>query len=93
MPRIENWSIGSAHFNPYQAPELQKKYLYGEIYDDEKSRFEDGTYISTSRIIHLDLENNVAETRNTTYILGKPSEDYLKWLKDNNITLEQFTNG
>ncbi len=93
MPRIEKWSIGSAYFNPYQAPELQKKYLYGEIYDDEKGRFENGTYISTSSIQELDLENNVAETKNTTYILGKPSEDYLKWLKDNNFTLGQFING
>lgn len=91
MPRLENWSIGSEFSNPYQAPELQVRKLYGEIYDDEFKRFEDGTRIVSSRLVELDLQNNIGQTRNTKYILGKPSEDYLKWLEENDISLEQFS--
>jgi len=89
LPRLENWFI-SSEGSPYQAPELQKKRLTGAIYEDEKHRFEDGKIVTTSSLIELDLKNNIAKTRNTKYILGKPSENYLKWLKENNMALEQF---
>lgn len=34
--------------------------------------FADGECITTSRLIELDLKRNIAETKNTIYILGKP---------------------
>lgn len=92
MPRLENWSIGCAELDPYRAPESQKKVLYGQIYDDEKERWNDGTNIRTSTIVELDIKNNSAKTLNTKYILGEPSKDYLEWLEENNMTLEQFKN-
>ena len=90
MPKLENWSVGCNNFNPYQAPECQDKVLYGEVYDDEKQRFKDGVYIMTSSIIELDIKNRIAQTSNTKYILGNPSKEYLNWLKENNMSLDQF---
>ena len=87
MPRLENWYVGN-YWDGYQAPELIENQLSGEIYGDEKNRFEDGVRIRTSRLIELDIKNKIAQTLNTKYTLGKPSEDYLKWLKENNISLD-----
>jgi hypothetical protein len=56
MPRLENWYIIG-------------RSLIGQVYNDE--RFADGTEIQTSRIIKLDSEAGIAQTRNTTYELGK----------------------
>lgn len=67
--------------------------LEGEIYDDEKKRFEDGRYVRTSPLQELNIKNNYAQTKNTKYILGEPSKEYLEWLEDNNMTLEQFMEG
>ncbi len=86
MPRLENWSV-VVNNKPFTAPELLNKRLNGEIHDDEKNRFENGTKITTSPIIKFDLKNKTAQTHNTQYVLGIPSEDYLKWMKDNNIEL------
>lgn len=88
MPRLENWSIGVD--NPYQAPELQKKRLHGDIYDDEKGRFPDGSSVSTSLIQELNLKESYAMTRNTTYILGEPDKEYIKWLEEQGKTLEDY---
>jgi len=88
MPKLENWSMGTS-YNGFQAPELQEKQLRGNIYDDEFNRFKDGTIITTSSLVELDLKNKIAKTLNTKYVLGNPSEDYLKWLEENNILLEQ----
>jgi len=85
MPRLENWSIGYGDSNGFTAPELVQKTLHGMIYDDQ--RFLDGTNIRTSDIQFLDLENNIATTRNTTYKLGNINPDYQKFinqLKENN---------
>ena len=43
--------------------------IRGEIYNDEKGRFEDGTKIRTSRVLFIDFENRVARTRNSIYNL------------------------
>lgn len=90
MPILKNWSIIRDNDNPFLAPELRKVRLYGNIYNDEKGRFNDGTPISTSSIQKLDIENNVAQTRNTTYQLGKISVDYMNWLNENGFKLEDY---
>jgi len=58
--RLENWSYA-----------LNK--LHGDIYDDTKERFTNGTMITTSTIQNpLDLkEGAYARTRNSVYLLGK----------------------
>lgn len=89
MPRLENWSI-VGDLDPYQAPELQVKYLEGEIFDDELNRFPDGSEITTSKLAKLDFSNMIAKTKNTKYILGKMSDGYAEWLNENNINLEEI---
>jgi hypothetical protein len=89
MPRLENWSIVN-NLDPFQAPELQVKRLEGDIYNDELRNLKDGKRVVTSRLLKLDLINNVAQTNNTEYILGKMSEEYAEWLKNNNIKLKEI---
>lgn len=90
MPRIENWAVGVDNRNPFVAPELRDKYLHGKIYDDEKERFSDGVVISTSSLVEIDLKKKVAKTRNTTYTLGEPSEEYLEWLDSSGMNMEDY---
>ena len=42
---------------------------WGEIYNDVKGRFKDGTYIHTSRIVVADLERGLIQTKNSVYKL------------------------
>lgn len=43
--------------------------IEGEIYNDIKKRFEDGTVIHTSIVLKADFVNGVVETRNSVYHL------------------------
>ena len=43
--------------------------ICGNIYNDQKNRFRDGTSIHTSRVEHVDFVNGVAKTKNSTYNL------------------------
>lgn len=90
MPRLENWSVISTSNNPYRAPELLQRQLGGNIHNDEKNRFANGTYIVTSDIKELDLKNMIAKTRNTIYELGRMSLSYQEWLKEKGLKLEDF---
>ena len=82
MPRLENWSIVYDTYNMFSAPELLRKRLQGNIYNDENERFPDGSRILTSNIETLDLESKIATTENTTYILGKIEPEYEKFIKE-----------
>lgn len=44
-------------------------FLYGNIYNDIKCRFADGTPIHTSRVLKADFVNGVVETKNSVYRL------------------------
>jgi hypothetical protein len=61
--------------------------LQGKVY--ERDGFEDGVNIIISSAKELDLQNNIARTRNSEYILGKLSEEYLKWLDSNGLKLNE----
>lgn len=52
--------------------------MHGTIYNDAKKRFEDGTRISTSRVLIADLVNGVVQTKNTTYNLDLGVYEYDK---------------
>ena len=47
----------------------------GEIYNDGKGRFADGTFVRTSRIINADFERGIIQTRNSVYRLDKENEN------------------
>lgn len=63
--RLENWRVYG-------------NVIYGEIYDDELGRFEDGSPVSTSHLLPMSMQVSSPKegvevfTRNTTYLLGKP---------------------
>lgn len=44
-------------------------YVVGNIYEDSKGRFMDGTPVRTSWVVDLDADNGILETRNTIYKL------------------------
>ncbi len=57
---IKNWTVekrGSAYV------------VCGNIYNDTKNRFRDGTPIHTSRVEYIDFVNGIVKTKNSTYNL------------------------
>lgn len=71
--RLENWYYDSLNH-----------VLWGLIYDDIRERWWDGAYIHTSSLSlpkKVDVlretlvEGNTVNTRNSVYLLGKPSVD------------------
>ena len=57
---LKNWSI---------VPINNGCVITGEVYNDIKKRWEDGTLIHTSRVLKIDFVNGVVETRNSVYHL------------------------
>lgn len=90
MSRLENWSFCVDNSNPFLAPELRKSYVYGEIYEDDKGRFKDGSNIRTSTIVDFDINNMIIKTRNSTYKLDKISDSFDLYMKQNSYQLEDY---
>lgn len=51
MIKFKNWFV-EQRCNEYQAPELAKSYLWGNVYGH--SSFKDGEYIHSSRIVGIE---------------------------------------
>lgn len=66
MIRLENWYI-----------DFTSQTAYGNVYNDEKGLFLDGTSIRTSLISIFDCVDGIVKTRNSVYQLGKVSDDFL----------------
>lgn len=68
--RIENWYV-----DVYGFP-----VLWGDVYEDTKGRFKDGTHIHTSQITEKQVgeltEGYVLVTLNSVYLLGKSLADH-----------------
>ena len=62
---LKNWKI-----EPYWDGNIV---IYGEIYNDSKNRFSDGSHIRTSRVHYIDFVEGVAKTKNSTYNLENRS--------------------
>jgi hypothetical protein len=56
---IKNWTIKKLYDGAVV--------IYGEIYNDERKRFADGTSIHTSRIQSIDFVEGIVKTRNSVY--------------------------
>ena len=78
--RLENWSVVAIPDNPYQAPELIRMRIHGEVYGNP--RFTDGELVTTSSVQKIEGKN--IYTLNSVYELGTPSAEYVQWCKDNN---------
>lgn len=79
--RLENWSVVSTPISPYEAPELARMLIHGEVYGNP--RFIDGEPVTTSSV--QKIEGNRVFTRNSVYELGTPAPAYVEWCKDNNV--------
>jgi hypothetical protein len=66
--RLENWYITDHGLDDDGLP---VKGAHGNIYEDD--RFRTGEYIHTSAIINHYVEENIVETLNTYYTLGRPA--------------------
>lgn len=65
--RLENWTVVSVSSIDFV--------IYGDMYDDNNNRFKDGTAVRTSSIKQRPVsEGDIVETKNSTYLLGKPRE-------------------
>lgn len=58
--RLENWTYYEGGV-----------WVHGEVYDDIHHRWRNGTIITTSKIVNLDIENGHVRTLNSLYVLGK----------------------
>lgn len=75
--RLENWAVvASADIAIYQTLR-EGNLLVGKVFNHP--RIGEGTFIFTSPIMSFDTKTHVAETRNTSYCLGKVSDDYEMW--------------
>lgn len=85
MPKLEDWGIISEGTDAGFPSELLIKMLYGKV--EGHTRFEDGKYVRTSRILAIDFDNNIAQTLNTQYELGEMNERFKQILEENNLKL------
>jgi len=81
MPKLDDWIIVIQDI-PIKA------YMIGKIYNS--SKIPDGKIINTSTLIEFNLVKNTAETEDVTYKLGNPSEEWKRWLVDNDNLLSLF---
>jgi hypothetical protein len=74
---LENWAIVSIPSDPYQPPELWPRYLQGNVFGHH--RFEDGTPITTSKIMSVSVEDKTITTYSgSVYTLGAVDPEYEK---------------
>lgn len=71
--RIENWSIIAGDSNPYLAPEMRRRYIFGNVFGHPK--FSDGKSIRTSHIIGIEGQYVLTKS-GSRYELGNPHPDY-----------------
>lgn len=73
---IENWAvIIVGAFDGYSPPEHQSRKITGNIFNNPK--FEDGTIVTTSRILEVISSHKVRTVSGSVYTLGDPDPKYL----------------
>jgi hypothetical protein len=92
---LKNWSIVDRDFS--RAPELRRDHLAGQIYGRAPvgaDHFEDGHHVYTSHVevLYANEEGKgyaITQT-GSRYRLSEPNPDWLKWLKEHNLTIMSF---
>ena len=84
--RLEDWDVVS-NGDPYMAPEQSRIQLRGIVFDRNDEYFKDGDNLLTS-VVELVDGKKVITVSGSVYILGKVSEKYEQWMKDNNIPFD-----
>jgi len=76
---LTNWSFVQGKPDPYLAPEVPNLALHGQVHGH--ARFEEGDWVTTSRIIEWDGRS--IKTLRSTYVLtGDPDPDFVTYLAD-----------
>jgi len=75
--KLEDWAVVPSRKYQELSP---GNLLVGRAFGHR--RIKSGTFIFTSPIVGVDLQNKVAETRNTSYHLGEASHEYKVWSKE-----------
>ena len=89
--KLEKWSVLGLNTDPYKAPEQALTVLAGFVSGHPK--ISDGTQICTSPLTMISYRNKMAVTVNTTYELGEPDPDFLKFLSQHGLSIEQYELG
>jgi hypothetical protein len=77
LVRLESWAVvAGANRGVFDRLE-PGNLLLGRAYGHQRIRT--GMVIFTSPIVRVDRERNIAETRNTSYLLGDLSPEYMAW--------------
>jgi hypothetical protein len=77
--KLEDWAVVPSLKNGKYEQLRPGNLLVGRAFGHRK--IQSGTFIFTSLIQSIDLQNNVVETKNTSYHLGEPSYEYKMWSK------------
>lgn len=74
--KLENWAMNyAANPAPFKAPEQAHYQLSGEVYGHP--RFDDGTFVVTSRVVDVNKETEIVETYSgSEYELGVVHPEY-----------------
>jgi hypothetical protein len=75
--RLEGWAVVAGGNRGSYEILRPGNLLLGKAYGHQRIRT--GMVIFTSPIVRVDLERNIAETRNTSYELGEANPEYVTW--------------
>ncbi|MGC2398477.1 MAG: hypothetical protein WA510_01775 [Acidobacteriaceae bacterium] len=75
--RLESWAVVAGAKRGAYEKLRPGNLLLGRAFGHQKIKT--GMVIVTSPIVRVDLEHNIAETKNTSYQLGEASPEYVAW--------------
>jgi hypothetical protein len=81
--RLESWAVVAGTKRGAYEELRPGNLLLGTAFGHQ--RIKTGMVIFTSPIVHVDLEQKIAETRNTSYQLGEPSAEYIAWSRNREV--------
>jgi hypothetical protein len=77
---LEDWAVVPSLKNGKYEELRPGNLLVGRAFGHQ--RIKSGTFIFSSPIVSVDLRDNIAETKNTSYHLGEASHEYKVWSKE-----------
>jgi hypothetical protein len=88
MAKLEQWMVSTIG-GPYEAPELHKTVLFGEVHGHK--RFSAGKRVRTSEVLYLNTKERKAVTRSgTAYELGEVNTEWRLWLDEEGHELSNY---
>ena len=84
--RIEEWSVYVVDGGPFMAPELHRIGIQGLVANHP--RYYRSGRVQTSAIVTVS-GRTVQTASGSIYFLGKPSADYVRWLREQGKSLDE----